>query len=854
MLPPKNHKTLFFFHLPKTGGESLSDILSRLFLPDQMLQLKVADQPVCPFNFVHPTNLSRILSKQDWSKIRLVSGHGRPFAQKDLSFNSISAITLLREPIDRMLSSYYYSRYKHGYSASLEELFFNSDPLVMLSNPMTRLFSGEPLVDGTLLAPRSLLEWENVGWQTEFRLSQHPLTESHFNAACENLDKFQYVGVTEHFDGLLRTLSESIDIPPSALRYVRKNVTAKREKVNGLSINLKKRMEDLNEFDIRLYEKAIELANKNRNTTTHALSRRPYFSILIPTRNRSFLIKNALDSVLIQDEADFEVLLIDNNTDDATFKAIESVCDNRLVYLKTGNLTMPENWEIAFQQAQGKYIVILPDRDRFTSTKSLSTLKRIIETTGTKIVTYNWATENNDGTMQWRNYDNRIYRIDSLFLLKSLLKGQYRVFADRAPKGLNSCVSREVVETIKRRWSAFCPPVSPDYTMAYQQLMTVSEIVYYNAPVFFQTREDISCGTCAGKSSEALATAIKEWNIGQKETVTHSPSQLFLKSNTFFSDFFRLSIKNKWGFEYSDLDYTGYFLLLAKDIAAMRNSGENVRLLYHAWIKDVWRLAPELANQIIEKSRSIDGFYEESDTTSFRISSYRHLSGKNLIQIPKPRCGRLTFLSNENQSSRPYHKTPFDPVGFEYIMSNLKKIGTPVSCEMLIEHVENEDRIPDGLFGLCCDGFRTDILEKTLKSLEKWNIPLTVFVSCKDLNRNPEDCTRNSCQYKKSDNRMIKLLLHPLISIGSLTMSAESLLKMDSQSVIRELRDSKVILENLTGKKVEFIAYPYGEYDATILMAAKACGYRGGFTMNQSAKADDWASLALQMPRTDLVA
>jgi peptidoglycan/xylan/chitin deacetylase (PgdA/CDA1 family) len=50
-----------------------------------------------------------------------------------------------------------------------------------------------------------------------------------------------------------------------------------------------------------------------------------------------------------------------------------------------------------------------------------------------------------------------------------------------------------------------------------------------------------------------------------------------------------------------------------------------------------------------------------------------------------------------------------------------------------------------------------------------------------------------------------------------------------------EVQDCKTILEGITGEPVNFIAYPFGSFDLTVLEAVRRFGYRAAFTTRSSA-------------------
>src|SRR6185312_2299854 len=92
----------------------------------------------------------------------------------------------------------------------------------------------------------------------------------------------------------------------------------------------------------------------------------PFFSILLPTKNRSEIVPGAIQSALDQTFNDFELIISDNDDSEiATRQAVAKFEDSRIRYFRTsGKLRMYENWENAFNQASGEYVLVLEDKQR----------------------------------------------------------------------------------------------------------------------------------------------------------------------------------------------------------------------------------------------------------------------------------------------------------------------------------------------------------------------------------------------------------------------------------------------------------------------------------------------------------
>lgn len=71
------------------------------------------------------------------------------------------------------------------------------------------------------------------------------------------------------------------------------------------------------------------------------------------------------------------------------------------------------------------------------------------------------------------------------------------------------------------------------------------------------------------------------------------------------------------------------------------------------------------------------------------------------------------------------------------------------------------------------------------------------------------------------------------IDIESHTVNHLHLNKLTYDEQLKEMSDSKTKLENITGKKVTSIAFPFGDYNEDSVKAAKNAGYSIAFTTNK---------------------
>ena len=92
----------------------------------------------------------------------------------------------------------------------------------------------------------------------------------------------------------------------------------------------------------------------------------PKVSVVIPTRNRSDMLTQAINSVLNQTYKDYEILISDNQSiDNTSVLATNLVKENKKIryYRTTHSLSMVENWNNVLPYIKGKYFTLLMDDD-----------------------------------------------------------------------------------------------------------------------------------------------------------------------------------------------------------------------------------------------------------------------------------------------------------------------------------------------------------------------------------------------------------------------------------------------------------------------------------------------------------
>ena len=127
-----DERGLIFLHLPKTGGTTLRGIVRR-----QYPRGVICETPPTPF-FDLPA--------AERAKVRVLQGHV-PFGAHEWLAVPVDYVTMLREPVDRLVSLYHYARRKPGNplhplarALSLHDFAASGHPETL--NHQTRMLSG----------------------------------------------------------------------------------------------------------------------------------------------------------------------------------------------------------------------------------------------------------------------------------------------------------------------------------------------------------------------------------------------------------------------------------------------------------------------------------------------------------------------------------------------------------------------------------------------------------------------------------------------------------------------------------------------------------------------------------------
>lgn len=226
-------RKFLFDHIPKTGGTAFRTALEEIFGRDN----------VTP----HLEGRSEIWAIQRFSGVRLISGHFLSLVPgEDRRFGRFR-LTLLRHPVDRAISEYFYWRHHAGEGGVADKLGEWAQRYDICDFFKAREESEETGAVNFCAKHFASRISRNLGDKRRT-----------LSLAMKSLKGYDFVGIFEHLRDSVDVFCWQFRLPPVD-DFPRVNVTSSRVRIADLDNRTLDRLVAMNDLDMQLYDCAVEM-------------------------------------------------------------------------------------------------------------------------------------------------------------------------------------------------------------------------------------------------------------------------------------------------------------------------------------------------------------------------------------------------------------------------------------------------------------------------------------------------------------------------------------------------------------------------------------------------------------------
>ena len=172
----------------------------------------------------------------------------------------------------------------------------------------------------------------------------------------------------------------------------------------------------------------------------------------------------------------------------------------------------------------------------------------------------------------------------------------------------------------------------------------------------------------------------------------------------------------------------------------------------------------------------------------------------------------LMYHSIEDKSAYPYS---ININSFEKQIKYLKDIA----CFIRADEIFNLDNKKLNILLSFDDGYKNNY-SVVYPILQEYNIPAIMF-----LTTNFVECGRTFLIWQE----IREMSNSNLITFGSHCKNHLNLTSLNEADAFQEINQSRIILQDKLGKRIDFFSYPSGGYNKEIMNYVKEAGYKAGF-------------------------
>jgi glycosyltransferase involved in cell wall biosynthesis len=230
------------------------------------------------------------------------------------------------------------------------------------------------------------------------------------------------------------------------------------------------------------------------------MTRVPFLSVVLTTRNRADRLPSAIQSVLASKAAEVELVVSDNGSTDATAAVVAAHADGRLRYLRTPRvLAQQDAWEFVLGHARGRYVAFLADDDALCA-GYFERIAEILTGSGTEVLTWDpgfyyystWRGGERTNTLELFPARGDTSEVPARPTLEQIYRGGPPPVPamHSVPLIITSAYSADLVARVKRRNGRFFLPIHVDIAACVALLTQIERFVYLHDVLSLRGRGD----------------------------------------------------------------------------------------------------------------------------------------------------------------------------------------------------------------------------------------------------------------------------------------------------------------------------------------------------------------------------
>lgn len=324
------------------------------------------------------------------------------------------------------------------------------------------------------------------------------------------------------------------------------------------------------------------------------MNKEPYFSIVIPTKNRPRFLNDSIQSVLLQHFKDYELIISDNCNEKETQDIIKKYIGNpHVISIRTeSELNMLDHWEFATSKARGKYVIVLADRKLLCQNALKKIYKLTLKYNTINVFSFGFQVYDEDKKqIGWSVAIGKTKIFKATDLVVNFLNEN--IFSPRSldvffPKNTHGFFRNSFAKDVRNKFGNYFNNknvTTPDYSSFFINCSLNKEILYIGEKIVLSQGEKISNGRNFGKGNHEQYMK----SLGVPDPYKNVPIQAPLVFSLLSNDFIIIKSIFKGNLDPYELNIENYFRTNYYEILKKRELGLSENAL--SFFMESWKEA-----------------------------------------------------------------------------------------------------------------------------------------------------------------------------------------------------------------------------------------------------------------------